>query len=47
MAAIIFLSLGLVITSYALVRLSVSVRDNIFHTGIVKIELNGGEPIID
>ena len=46
MAAVVILSLGLMITSYALVRLSVSVRDNIFHTGIVEIELNHGAPII-
>ena len=46
-AAILLLSLSLAITSYALVRLSVSVRDNIFHAGTVEIELNGGKPIIE
>ncbi len=46
-AAVIVLSLSLVITSYALVRLSVTIRDNIFHTGIVEINLNHGRPVVD
>lgn len=47
LAAVILLSVSLAITSYALVRISVSVRDNFFHTGIVEINLNHGKPIVD
>ena len=45
--AVIALSVCLVITTYALVRLSVDVRENRFQTGTVKINLNDGKPIID
>ena len=45
--AVIALSVCLVITTYALVRLSVDVRENRFQTGTVKINLDDGKPIID
>ena len=44
--AIIVLSLCLCITTFALVYSSVSVKNNRFHTGEVKINLNGGRPVI-
>lgn len=44
--AIILLAVCLVITSLALVYASVVVENNLFHTGTVKIDLNGGEPVI-
>lgn len=47
LAAVIVLSVSLAITSYALVRISVSVRDHVFHTGIVAINLNAGNPIVN
>lgn len=45
-AAIIALALCLVLTTFALVYATVSVEENIFRTGKVKINLNDGEPII-
>ena len=44
--AIIVLSLCLCVTTFALVYSSVSVKNNRFHTGEVKINLNGGRPVI-
>ena len=44
--AIILLAVCLVITSLALVYASVVVENNLFHTGTVKIDLNGGESVI-
>lgn len=44
---IIALSFCLVVTTYALVRVSVGVDYNWFHTGTVEINLNNGKPIID
>ena len=44
--AIIVLAVCLVITTFALVYASVSVENNLFHTGEVKINLNDGEPVI-
>ena len=44
--AIIVLALCLVVTTFALVYASVSVENNLFHTGEVKINLNDGEPVI-
>ncbi len=44
--AIIVLALCLCITTFALVRASVSVENNRFHTGEVKINLNDGKPVI-
>ena len=44
--AIILLAVCLVITSLALVYASAVVKNNLFHTGTVKIDLNGGEPVI-
>ena len=37
----------LVVTTYALFSSFVSVDDNLFQTGTVQIELNGGKPIFD
>ena len=44
--AIIVLAVCLCITTFALVYASVSVENNLFHTGKVKINLNDGEPVI-
>lgn len=43
---IIVLALCLCVTTFALVYVSVSVEDNLFHTGEVKINLNDGKPVI-
>ena len=45
-AAIIALAICLVLTTFALVYATVSVEENIFRTGKVKINLNDEEPII-
>ena len=44
--AIIALAVCLCITTFALVYASVSVENNLFHTGRVKINLNDGKPVI-
>ena len=44
---LIILSVALCITTFALVWATVSVENNMFHTGIVKINLNDGKPIIE
>lgn len=44
--AIILLSVCLCITTFALILASVSVDDNIFNTGSVKLNLNDGQPVI-
>lgn len=44
--AIIILAVCLCITTFALVYASVSVENNLFHTGGVKINLNDGKPVI-
>lgn len=46
-AAILILSCCLGITTYALVIQTVSVDDNLFQTGQVKINLNDGKPVIE
>ena len=43
---IIVLAVCLCITTFALVYASVSVENNLFHTGEVKINLNDGKPVI-
>ena len=43
---IIILVICLCITTFALVYTSVSVENNRFHTGEVKINLNDGKPVI-
>lgn len=45
-AAIVILSLCLAVTSFALTWASVSVDNNLFHTGRVEINLNDGNPVI-
>ena len=45
--AIILLTVCLAITTFALVFASVSVDNNIFKTGEVKINLNDGKPVIN
>ena len=45
--AVIILSICLCITTYALVMVSVSVRDNYFKTGSIEINLNNGKPVIE
>ena len=44
---LILLSLCLTATTFALVWATVSVENNLFQTGIVKINLNDGNPIIN
>ena len=44
--AIVALAVCLCITTFALVYASVSVENNLFHTGKVKINLNDGKPVI-
>lgn len=44
--AIILLAICLCITTFALVYANVSVNNNLFHTGEVKINLNDGKPVI-
>lgn len=44
--AIIILAVCLCVTTFALVYATVSVENNLFHTGEVKINLNDGEPVI-
>ena len=43
---IIVLAVCLCVTTVALVRATVSVDNNLFHTGSVKINLNDGKPVI-
>ncbi len=45
--AVIILSAALCITTYALFYATVTVEGNYFKTGIVNIDLNGGEPVIE
>lgn len=44
---IIVLLFCLCITTYALVKETVNIRDNTFQTGIVEINLNNGRPVIE
>lgn len=44
---IIILAICLCITTFALLFAMVSVNDNFFHTGNVKINLNDGKPVIE
>ncbi len=44
--AIVILAVCLCVTTFALVYAGVSVENNLFHTGDVKINLNDGEPVI-
>ncbi len=44
--AIVLLAVCLLITTAALVYATVSVENNLFHTGEVEINLNDGEPVI-
>ncbi len=43
---IVILAICLCVTTFALVYATVSVENNLFHTGEVKINLNDGEPVI-
>lgn len=45
--SIIVLALCLCITTFALIWATVSVDNNLFHTGTVKINLNDGKPVIE
>ncbi len=45
-AAIVVLAICLSVTTFALVYASVSVENNLFHTGEIKINLNDGNPVI-
>lgn len=44
---VIILAICLLITTFALVWSTVSVDNNLFHTGSVKINLNDGKPVIE
>ncbi len=44
---VIVLAICLCITTFALVWATVSVDNNLFHTGTVKINLNDGKPVIE
>lgn len=44
---IVLLSICLIITTFALVWATVTVENNLFATGIVKINLNDGMPVIE
>lgn len=43
----ILLTLGLIVTSVAITISSVEVRENVFTTGTVKLDLNGGAAVVD
>lgn len=45
--AIVILSLCLSMTTFALVYSTVTVENNLFHTGTVKLNLNDGKPVIE
>ena len=45
-AAIVILAVCLCITTFALVYSTVAVDNNLFQTGTIKINLNGGQPVI-
>ena len=45
--AVVVLALCLCVTTFALVWATVSVDNNLFHTGLVKINLNDGKPVIE
>lgn len=45
--AVVVLALCLCVTTFALVWTTVSVDNNLFHTGTVKINLNDGKPVIE
>lgn len=44
---VVMLALCLCITTFALVWATVSVDNNLFHTGTIKINLNDGKPVIE
>lgn len=46
-AAVVVLAICLCITTFALVWATVSVGNNLFHTGTVKVNLNDGKPVIE
>lgn len=45
--SIVILSVCLCITTFALVYEILSVKNNLFHTGVVELNLNDGKPIIE
>ena len=45
--AAIILAICLFVTTFALVWATVSVDNNLFHTGTIKINLNDGNPVIE
>ena len=45
-AAVIALAVCLCITTFALVYSTVAMDNNLFQTGEIKIDLNGGQPVI-
>lgn len=45
--SVVILAICLCITTFALVWATVSVDNNLFHTGSVKINLNDGKPVIE
>lgn len=47
MFTVLVLTVCLTITTYALMRVTLDLKDNVFHTGQIGINLNDGKPIID
>ncbi len=45
--AVVILAICLCITTFALAYSMVAVENNLFHTGIVKLNLNDGNPVIE
>lgn len=45
--AVVVLALCLCVTTFALVWATISVDNNLFHTGTVEINLNDGKPVIE
>lgn len=45
--AVVVLAICLCITTFALIWATVTVENNLFHTGLVKINLNDGKPVIE
>lgn len=46
-AAVIVLAICLCITTFALVYSTVAADNNLFRTGVIKINLNDGKPVIE
>ena len=47
MVTVVVLTICLCINTLALIYASISIEDNLFHTGNIKINLNDGKPVIE